>query len=132
MSTGSNLARLRTLSEKLEETESALSAFWHLAPILLIVSRRSGEILKINMAWKYMLGYDTEDVVGKLGRDFVHPDDAGKTAAARELAFQQGYLKDFRHRWRKKDGAYTTLNWNSTLIHSNAYIYGVATEVCGA
>lgn len=128
----SNIERLRALSVKLEETESALSAFWHLAPFIFLVSSRDGYIVKANDAWRRILGHHSTDLIGLMGRDFLHPDDVESAIAARKSAFIDGFVKDFRCRYRHKDGHYVTLNWNSTLIHSNKFIYAIANQVCDA
>lgn len=127
----SNIENLRSLSVKLEETESALSAFWHLAPNIFLVSDRFGTIVKANDAWRRILGHNPKAVIGMMGRDFIHPDDVEASTAARKKAFEIGYIKDFRCRFRHQDGQYILLNWNSTLIHSSKFIYAIANEVCG-
>lgn len=122
----SNIAALKKLSTRLLETESELSAFWNLAPNLFIISKRSGEIVKVNDSWKRLLGYLSSELVGHFSREFIHPEDMWKTKKIRERAFRLLKVVNFRHRWRHKDGHYLILNWNSTLCYSDKYIYGIA------
>lgn len=124
-----NLKKLKELSVKLEETESALSAFWNLAPNLFIVTLRTGEIYKINRICKRILGYEPEEIIGLFGKSLIHPEDVFMAAARRKLAFEEGYVKDFKCRWRHKDGQYVNLIWNSTFVHSEKYIYAIGLEV---
>ena len=43
----------------------------------------SGRIIRANHAYAAMLGYEPEDLVGRLGSDFSYPDDKEPTAYAR-------------------------------------------------
>lgn len=120
------MAELEELSKKLLETESALSAFWHLAPNLFIISERDGKIYKVNAAWTRIMGYELSELVGHYSYEFVHPYDLEATRQVRAKAFREMKLENFQHRWIKKDGTYQTLLWNSTLLYHDRFIYAIA------
>lgn len=62
-----------------------LEAFFTLSPDLLCVASLDGYFLRLNPAWKQVLGYDEAELLAAPFLDFVHPDDRAKTIDAVSL-----------------------------------------------
>lgn len=125
----SNLKKLRVLSGKLIEIESAFSAFWKLAPNLFLITSYdesdSRVIININEAAKYIMGYEPEELIGHEVDEFLHSDDLEKVKKARRDILQGNSITDFESRWRHKEGHYVPLIWNSIHNYSDKVIYAI-------
>jgi PAS domain S-box-containing protein len=64
----------------------------------------------VNSSWTRILGWSTQEMVGRHYRDFLHPDDIAETAAAQSMA-AHGEVRDFFNRYRHRDGHYVWLEW---------------------
>jgi PAS domain S-box-containing protein len=69
---------------------------------LITVNAEDGSILFASPSWKRVLGYETEEVVGRNGLDFVHPDDveSARVTMAESLAAGRASLAHLRLRHR--------------------------------
>jgi PAS domain S-box-containing protein len=64
----------------------------------------TGVILRANHAYAHMLGYEPEDLVGRLGSDFTYPDDKDPVSYASMLHGESGaYARE--KRYLRKDGS---------------------------
>jgi PAS domain S-box-containing protein len=57
----------------------------------------SGLILRANHAYAAMLGYEPEDLIGRLGSDFTFPDDKDRSGYAQMLSGGDGYAREKRY-----------------------------------
>jgi len=123
--------RLRELTETLEVRVAARTQerdrVWNLSRDLLHVIGPDGLYRAANPAWKTLLGYDPEELVGVKAGSLVHPDDrdAGMEHFAKLLRGEA--MSDFDCRMRAKDGAYLWVNW-SAMPEGDA-IYGIGRDV---
>ena len=105
---------VKRLNDRLENEVARRTAerdrMWEMSPDLMVVLSRDGYYRRINPAWKAVLGYQAEDVVGHFATDFTHPDDLEATQAALEIA-QSGTLPIYEYRFRQKDGSYRWIQW---------------------
>ncbi len=123
--------QLRELTETLEVRVAARTQerdrVWNLSRDLLHVIGPDGLYRAANPAWKTLLGYDPEELVGAKAGSLVHPDD--HEAAMEHFAkLSRGEaISDFDCRMRAKDGAYLWVNW-SAMPEGDA-IYGIGRDV---
>lgn len=105
----------------------ALNRIWGLSQELMLICDFSGAIQAVNPSAKRVLGWNEEQMIGKLLADFVHPDDLAATAA------EVGKLSDgvttlaFENRYRALDGNYRLLDW--TAVPDNGMIHAVGRDV---
>lgn len=103
--TGKNITETRFAPEQLKESEK----FYHglIADSLdgIIATNPEGFIKFASPSIKYILGYEPEEVIGRLTFDFVHPDDKEYTITSfkKELA-ENPEIKFIVVRLRKKSG----------------------------
>jgi len=126
---------IEDLSQYLTKLESQLSLVFAANPDMIVFVNTSGEIQKVSMAAKRILGYGVESMIGKNILDFVHPDDVEKTkyALGDVLNVKFLYFEDhnyFVNRWRNAKGNYVKLAWRFTVYDKNhETIIGFATSV---
>lgn len=78
---------------------------------LVVRADARGVILYISSACQ-MLGYQPEDVLGRIGAEFVHPEDRARFITNTMGLFAHGgpdARADREHRFRCKDGSYRWL-----------------------
>src|SRR4029450_11270017 len=81
-------------------------------------------------AWAQRAGYSIEELMSRPYVDFVHPDDRSATSneAQSVSSTGQGTLM-FENRYRRRDGSYRWLSWNSAPILEQGLVYCVARDV---
>jgi diguanylate cyclase (GGDEF)-like protein/PAS domain S-box-containing protein/putative nucleotidyltransferase with HDIG domain len=106
---------------------SDLDVFFQISPDLLAISRIDGLYLKVNPAWKKILGYEPSEVEGKNSTQFIHPDDRiNKRTLAKQLEDTHQIIS-FINRYRHSDGSYRYIEWDSQ--RDGDKIYSVARDI---
>ncbi|HEY7631769.1 MAG TPA: PAS domain S-box protein [Thermoleophilaceae bacterium] len=94
---------------------------------------REGQFVQINPAWRQVLGWSDEQLLGSRMIDYVHPDDRERTLQHADKLEQGGDgSADFENRWRTADGSYRWLLWSAHLSRDEGLIYAVAKDVTEA
>ena len=119
--------QLRRLNETLEAQVAARTAerdrVWRNARDLLAVLDRPGTFRAVNPAWQAILGYRSEDVVGRDFLDFVLPGDVERSRAAHAVAALEN-LSNVENRYRHADGSFRTVAWQTSVEGEFVYAYG--------
>lgn len=107
-------ARLREMNETLERrVQDAIAdreRTWNNARDLLLVVGNDGVLRAVNPAWTALLGWTTDELVGRSYLDFIHPEDHPSSEDA--LAVASGKtLPVYENRYRQKDGSYRWISW---------------------
>lgn len=110
---------LQELSAYLTQLESQLSLLFAHSPDLIVLSKKNGEILKINNSSIKILGYHPSEMIGKNILNFVAEEDLEKTLEFRSSLVEDGkdfgfFVKNdlfFTNRWKKKDSSLARLVW---------------------
>jgi len=85
---------------------------------LVVRTDRSGTITYASAAAR-RLGYEPQDLVGRLATDFVHPDDLASLQANTASLFAVAPASpdvNREHRFRRQDGAWVWLEGNPSLL----------------
>ena len=106
---------------------SDLDVFFQISPDLLSISRVDGMYIKVNPAWKKILGYDVSEVEGKYSWQFLHPDDQINNRTLAKQLESSHQVISFINRYRHKDGTYRVVEWDSQLDGNR--VYSVARDV---
>jgi PAS domain S-box-containing protein len=99
------------LAQALEEKSQALQAqadfrvSFESAAVGQVHSDADGRIIRANRAYAQMLGYEPEELVGRIGWDFTLPDELDD-AQARHAGLLAGSLEPYSRekRYRRRDG----------------------------
>jgi PAS domain S-box-containing protein len=110
---------LRALNQQLEQLAEESAAerdrMWRLSGDIMLVTRAEGPIAAVNPAWRTILGWEEQELVGANLFDLVHPDDMAPTQAALSMLDNDGRLApNFQNRYRHRDGSYRWIAWNAS------------------
>ncbi|HEY8381901.1 MAG TPA: PAS domain S-box protein [Microvirga sp.] len=83
---------------------------WNNARDLLLVVDTDGVFRAVNPAWTAILGWRTDELVGRSYLDFIHPDDHPSSQGALATA-SRADLSAYENRYRHKDGSYRWISW---------------------
>ncbi len=120
--------RLRELNETLErqveERTAERDRVWRNSRDLLAVVGADGVFRAANPAWTEILGYASDDVVGRRLLDFLLPEDASLTEKALHGAASGRDLTGFENRCRHRDGTTRWISWHTATEGDLVYAYG--------
>jgi diguanylate cyclase (GGDEF)-like protein/PAS domain S-box-containing protein len=90
-----------------------------------------GTLRYANPAFERMLGYDTEEVVGKMNvLEYVHPDDLPHVLEETEKAVSAGGVatNKVEYRFRHKDGSWQWVESAGTYLLDDPHVKGVVVQ----
>ncbi len=119
-------ARLRRGRRRSDED---IAQFFGVSLDLLCIAGTDGYFKRINPAWKSVLGYDEEDLLGKPFLSFVHPDDVDATLAEMATLATGATTLGFENRYRCRDGTYRWLLWQTAPLPERRLMYAVARDI---
>lgn len=88
-------------------------------------------ILLVNDACETLLGYRTDELIGSLITDYIHPEDQITTRAAICRVMNGQPHVDFRNRYVRKDGGSVHILWSARWSEEERVRIGVARDVTG-
>jgi PAS domain S-box-containing protein len=101
------------LERQVAERTADRNALWQLSRDLMLRCTFEGVITAVNPAWKEMLGWREDELLGTRLFELVHPDDLAHTVAgARELSEGTSHAR-FDNRYRAKDGSHRWISWST-------------------
>lgn len=83
----------------------------------------------INPTFQKVLGYSEKELLEKQFLDYIHPDDINPTLQEIEKLKTGVPSINFTNRYRKKDGNYLLLEWNSNTDPVTGKFYAVARDI---
>jgi len=112
-----------TLERQVEERTRERDRTWQTSQDLLAVVAADGRFLSVNPAWTSLLGWRTDEIVGRDHVSFSHPEDRPASDAALQRAKQSG-LNQYENRVRHKDGSYRWFSWVASPEEGLVYASG--------
>jgi PAS domain S-box-containing protein len=112
-----------TLERQVEARTRERDRTWQTSQDLLAVISADGHFLSVNPAWTSLLGWRTDEVVGRHLASFSHPDDRRSSEAALQRAQESG-LNQYENRVRHKDGSYRWFSWVASPEDGLVYASG--------
>ncbi|MEO8384191.1 MAG: PAS domain S-box protein [Betaproteobacteria bacterium] len=117
-----------TLEERVAERTAELDRLWRLSGDLIVVVGFDDEIKSTNPAWKSLLDWDADQLIGQHFMDFVHPDDVELTLLeAKKNTSGIVRTTPFENRYRHRDGSYRWISWTS--VPDGRVVHGVGRDV---
>jgi diguanylate cyclase (GGDEF)-like protein/PAS domain S-box-containing protein len=92
--------------EALVASEERLSALFRYSSDIAMVFTRSGRIVFVSPSVEHIAGWRPEDLIGKNGWDYLHPDDLARDMAEVAAALASGRPVRREWRMRRADGSY--------------------------
>lgn len=96
---------------------------------LQLVSELDGTIRFLSDGWEKVLGWTPEEMLGKKGIEFVHPDDVGLTAKAAEGLRKKEPVLYLTNRYRTKGGDWRYLEWCATISAEDGLFHALVRDV---
>lgn len=106
-----------TLKAKTIELESYFS---NSVDMLCILDQR-GNILHVNPAWTQVMGYRSDDIVGKNTLSLVHEDDRDRVIEKMRNMQETGGVISCQARFRTSDSLYKWLDWRVNATGETLY-----------
>ncbi|SHN15768.1 PAS domain S-box-containing protein [Cyclobacterium lianum] len=96
---------------------------------LITVIRFDGKFIKVNKAFKTLLGYGEEELSDKPVSDYIHPDDVKGTMAEIDKLVRGDATTSFRHRLKTQKHGYKTFSWTATGDVKNKWIFAIGRDI---
>lgn len=124
---GSDITVRKESEHKLKEYQH----FFNSHTDMFGIANSVGYFDQINDTFCRELGYSMEELYKTPFIELVHPDDVAPTAREYEkiTSGQAELVINFINRYRKKDGSYIWLDWNSTPDKISGKIYCIARNI---
>jgi PAS domain S-box-containing protein len=119
-----------TQRKKAEEQLREFKHFFNNSNDLCLIANMDGYFETINPNLEKVLGYSEKELTIRPFIDFVHPDDI--PATLQDFEKQQSdaaVVMNFTHRFRKKDGSYVWIDWNSISNPDTGKIYAIGRDI---
>jgi len=124
------IATVQDISEQKEIEQDYETIFNMALDLICIADINTATFTKINPAFKRILGYSEEELLGRPFLDFIHPDDVQNTKDVIEEALKKGkQVVSFINRYRCVDGSYRWLDWNSHPIAEKGITFAIAHDI---
>lgn len=103
--------------QAVEQSEQRFHSLVHNSFDLVFVFDKRGTIRFISPSVKRLLGYEQEELVGKAGLDFVHPDDAGEVLKLTSMIAKDTSMEVLSEcRFKHKNGSWRVLEGIGTFF----------------
>ena len=112
-----------------DKIHSDMEVFFGMSPDLLCIISSEARFLKLNPAWKDLLGYSEEEMLLHPFIEFLHPDDIEITTRefSEELEGKEGL--NFVNRYRCRDGSYKWLEWKGKVTSDHDRVFAIARDI---
>jgi diguanylate cyclase (GGDEF)-like protein/PAS domain S-box-containing protein len=117
-----------SLESQPEAARENIARFFSLSLDLLCIASTDGYFKQVNPAWKAVLGYEPDELVGQPFMSLIHPDDREATAAEVVRLMGGAVSVAFENRYRCKDGSYRWLHWKVAPLPDQGLMYAVARD----
>jgi PAS domain S-box-containing protein len=114
----SKIARDITESRKTElalrqQTEERRRIF-ETSQDLILIADRKGILVQVSPSSETILGYAPDEMIGRSGADFIHPDDLQKAREEMRASRRGRRARSSDSRYIHKDGHMVTLSWTAS------------------
>jgi PAS domain S-box-containing protein len=120
---------IRTDITRLKEQELELTNFFKMSADFMCIANLSGWFVKVSPSFPTALGMSEAQLLSVPFFELIHPDDIESTKKEVEKLATGAKTLSFKNRYRKNDGNYLTLSWNSSVNEVDSLIYATVTDI---
>ena len=110
------------------EAEAERDRLYNVSNDLLATMSFDGELIHINPAWGKILGYETEELLGKTIYEISHPDYKTREDYVVQRS-DDGKTSSSESQLMCKDGSYRWIFWSSTRVQEDGLSYVVGRDI---
>src|SRR5665213_1111352 len=96
---------------------------------LILVTDRRGQFIEVSPSAMAILGYRPEQLIGRVGIEFIFPDDLESTRNEMRQARRGRATRSFESRYVHKKGHAVTLVWNGVWSESEQLHFFIGRDV---
>ncbi len=124
-----DISERKAKENALRESEQRFNTFFDQSIDLLCIAGFDGYFKFLNQNWMNLLGYTKDELKAQPFIEFVHPDDVAATLQEAGKLADGATVISFENRYRKKDGSYVWLQWNSAPVYEKELIYANVRDI---
>jgi PAS domain S-box-containing protein len=124
-----DITALRREETKRHRAEERAEKFFTISLDLFCLTSFDGKFLRVNPAWRDVLGWTEQELTSLAQLELVHPEDRERTIAEIARLASGASSVAFETRFRKRDGSYRHLAWTCAGVPSHGCIMAVARDV---
>ncbi|MBN1303214.1 MAG: diguanylate cyclase [Anaerolineales bacterium] len=109
---------------KINQMSTDLTKFFMISPNVLCVIGEDGLIKHINPAFRYILGWEEQELTGFPFRDFIHPEDIDIYHHEIDNLRTNVPVLIARFRFRCKDSTFRLIRWTAYPDEERLYVIG--------
>jgi PAS domain S-box-containing protein len=99
---------------------------------LILVTDRRGQFIEISPSSMTILGYRPDEMTGRIGARFIHPDDLDRTRNEMRQARRGRQTQNFETRYVHKKGSIVTLAWSGIWSESEQLHFFIGRDTTAA
>ena len=115
------------VEEELKSKSEELETFFSAAQDLMCISDLQANLVKVNAAWKNILGYETHELEGFNFMDFIHPDDIAQTVETLEQLNTKKSIANLVIRLIAKNGNFRYIEWSAAPV--GGYVFAASRDI---
>ncbi len=115
------------VEEELKSKSEELETFFSAAQDLMCIADLKATLIKVNSAWKTILGYETYELEGVNFMDLVHVDDVSPTVSIFEQLNTHKSVSNFVIRLIGKNGNFRSIEWSAAPV--GGYIFASSRDI---
>jgi PAS domain S-box-containing protein len=115
------------VEEELKSKSEELETFFSAAQDLMCIADLKATLIKVNAAWKTILGYETYELEGMSFMDLVHVDDVSPTVSVMEQLNTHKSVSNFVIRLIGKNGNFRSIEWSAAPV--GGYIFAASRDI---
>jgi PAS domain S-box-containing protein len=112
-----------------KEAERLNQRLFETSQDLIFITDGYGIFTMVSPSASRILGWEPEDMIGRGGQDFIHPEDLEPTRQELRRARHGREVRNFRSRYRHRDGRFVSLLWMGTWSEPDRRYYFVGRDM---
>ena len=110
---------VRQKSDALKQESEERRRLFETSLDLILITDRRGKFLRVSPSCRSILGYDPAEMVGRVGGEFIYPNDLDSVRMEMRLARRGKEMRNFETRYLHKDGRVVVLVWTGVWSESS-------------
>ncbi len=115
--TGHDVTEAKQAEEVVRESEERYRLLAENATDMIVRATPEGAFTYVSPACRTLLGFEPEELVGRSGYSFIHPDDLTTLNQIHQDALEDAHIVTVQYRFRKKDNTYVWVETTGRALY---------------